>query len=117
MKATLKQIHSPDIDLDKYWPIDESNFGFLLELSVGLENSKGADIFQLMVCTPDWLKNRNELSKTTWLRHMLLVSEYDIQKITAEINRQIDAIEADSWTDIAVKLGRFCHWEFEDYRP
>lgn len=117
MKALLKQLHSPDIDLITFLPDDESNFGFLLEVSIGLEESEGADIFQLMVCTPAWLQSRCDPSKVLWGRHMLIVSCYDIAAITQEINKLIERSNESGWTAIAEKIGKFAHWEFEDYQP
>lgn len=117
MHAKLKGISSPDVELQTYWPEDEANFGFLIEAQIGPENEKGADIFQIMVCTPDWIKTNYLAHKTVWGRHMLIVFEYDLIEIESAINRYLESCTAGDWHGLALKLSRIGGWEFEDYKP
>jgi hypothetical protein len=42
VRATLKQLHSPDVfDLEAYSPDDKTCFGFLLQAIFGPENADG----------------------------------------------------------------------------
>lgn len=116
MRAKLKQLSSPDIDLNNYWPEDENNFGFLLEASIGLEHEGGADVFSIMVCTPDWIKSEYLSRKNVWGRHMLIVFNYDLDEIKKVIIRYIENCTGDNWLAIAQKISRVGAWEFEDYQ-
>jgi hypothetical protein len=116
MRAILKGISSPDVELATYWPEDESCFGFLIEAQIGPENEKGTDLFQIMVCTPDWIKANYSKRKAVWGRHMLIVFEYDLAEIKSAINRYVERCMADDWHGLALKLSRMGDWEFEDYQ-
>lgn len=117
MLAKLKQLHSPDINFENYWPKDESNFGFLLELSIGSNDSNGADIFQLMVCTPDWFKSEYKDQLAVWGYSFLFVFKYDIPAIKTFITKHIEKKYGNDWPSIAVKIDRYAMWEFQDYQP
>lgn len=53
VKAILKGVVSPDVpDLAGYVPAEPENFGFLLQLLIGLEDDAGFESFGVMVCTP-----------------------------------------------------------------
>jgi hypothetical protein len=117
MFAKIKQIHSPDVDFVDYWPEDKNNFGFLLELSIGTKDSNGMDIFQLMVCTPDWFKAKNVNQVAAWGYSYLFVFKYDFPVIMAFITKHIEKMYGDDWTSIAAKIDRYAMWEFQDYQP
>jgi hypothetical protein len=54
MKATVKGLHSPDVDdVQTYSPADKQKFGFLLQLFIGPEKGDGYESFEVMVCTPE----------------------------------------------------------------
>jgi hypothetical protein len=117
MRAKLKNLSSPDIEPLSYWPEDASCFGFLVEAQIGPENEKGAEIFQITVCTPDWIKKSYSEQKAVWGHHMLIVFEYDFSAIESEIIRYVQRFSGDDWPALALKLSRIGAWEFEDYQP
>jgi hypothetical protein len=117
MRAKLKGISSPDVELSSYWPENEACFGFLVEAQIGPENEDGADLFQIMVCTPDWIKENCSDRKAIWGRHMLIVFVYDLNEIESTIKRYVESCVADDWHGLAMKFGRIGGWEFEDYQP
>lgn len=117
MRARLKGISSADVELRTYWPEDEACFGFLVELQIGPENEQGADLFQIMVCTPDWIKAKYSDRKALWGRHMLIVFDYDLTEIESTISRYVESCTADDWHGLTLKLSRIGGWEFEDYQP
>ena len=116
MRARLESLHSPDIDIETYWPEDEKIFGFLVEATIGQEDRRGGDLFQIMVCSPDWLKTQHQDRKAMWGRHMLIVFEYDLDAIKGFINSYVEQCSGDNWLPIAQKLNRVASWEFEDYQ-
>lgn len=116
MYAKLKDFSSSDVDLKNYWPENEQNFGFWVSLLIGPENEEGTEIFQLLICTPDWLKSEHLNCEPVWGRHMLIVFEYDLTNIKAAIERYVENCSGSDWGSIALKLSRVAAWEFEDYQ-
>jgi len=116
MKAKLKRLHSPDVDLPNYWPEDTRCFGFLLQFFVGPENEDGDDSFSITVCTPRWLEREKSDGMFFGANH-LIVSEYDLASIEAFLKRYCERCSGETWPELAMKIGRIALWEFEDYRP
>jgi hypothetical protein len=116
MKAILKSIRSPDVfDLSGYTPIEDENFSILLQLIVAPLNSKGEESFDILLCTPQWLIANHKKSDIIIGRHYLIVFEYNYQRIYNTLKELIENIEADTWDEIGMKIGRVGKWEFEDY--
>ncbi len=117
MKAEVKNIESPDIlNLKEYWPEDETSFSFYLELSVGISSQEGEEIFGITVCTPKWLLENHRTDEVLFLRHYLLVFEYNYNRITEELKKKIQNLSAGSWNELALKVSKIGYWEFEDYQ-
>jgi hypothetical protein len=115
MKAKLKRLHSPDVDLQSFWPENPQCFSFLLQAMIGPVDSEGEESFDIEVCTPEWL--RSQYSDTDVLpgRHLLIVFDYDLDRIKNYISRYCERCEADNWEGLASKLSRLGQWEFEGY--
>jgi hypothetical protein len=114
MKAILKHLHSPDVDFRDYWPTEEDNFSFLVQAMIGPEGNDASESFDIVVCTPKWLTAH--CNDPIWGRHMLIVPGYDIEKIRQFIASYCSGCAGSDWNEIAGKLSRIGHWEFEDYR-
>ena len=117
MKAELKGVHSPDIDFNTFWPEESDNFGFLLQAMIGPEGQEGEESFGMQVCTPNWLKSRHSETDILFGKHMLIVFDYDIDRIKNYIAKYCERCVGDNWQDIASKLSKIGQWEFEDYIP
>ncbi|MBL0319315.1 MAG: immunity 8 family protein [Alphaproteobacteria bacterium] len=116
IKPILKNVFSPNIpDLEKYEPEQDDCFMIQLWLDIGANDSDATDIFYLTVCTPEWLKNECTL-QALWGRHLLIVSSYDIQIIRDKIEDYLSTCTGNDWQQLAVKIGKICAWEFEDYQ-
>lgn len=118
MKALLKQLRSLEIedDLNSYWPENPEYFGSWIRAIIGPDYEEGAECFDMLICTPKWLQS--ELVKNDVLlgKGMIIIDEYDHDKIRAFIEKQITACYADDWPSITQKLSRISFWEYEDYR-
>lgn len=119
MKPVLKEIYNLDQyePLEGFYPDDESNFGISVRLMIGPENGPGSESFDILVCTPDWLKMKYAEEKMVWGRHMLIVLSYDFNLIKQKIEKEISRCTGDDWATVSEKLSRMGAWEFEDYRP
>ena len=116
MRAQLKSLHSPDIDLSNYWPEDPGCFGFLLQAFVGPEGEDGDESFSFNVCTPRWLEIENK-DRIIFGANHLIVTNYNLPAIESHLRRYFERCVGDTWSEVSAKVARVGHWEFEDYRP
>jgi len=117
MKAEIKNIYSFDIDdLPRYSPPKPETFSFHLRIIAGPQSEEGEESFDLTVCTPKWLIENHRPDDVIIGRHHLIVMEYNFERILKTITDFVESCEGATWSDIAEKLGRLGHWEFEDYR-
>ncbi|MBL8508123.1 MAG: immunity 8 family protein [Chitinimonas sp.] len=118
MKAKIKEIYSLEIpsSIEDYWPSDELNFGLSIRLIVGPDEADGGESFDLLVCTPDWIKNQYADEGGVWGHHMLIVFEYDWKFIKEKIELFAAGCSGRDWPELARKLSLVAAWEFEDYQ-
>lgn len=115
MRAELKSLHSPDIDLTTFWPEENDCFGFLLQAMIGPEGQEGADSFDIQVCTPKWILRKYSVTDVIFGMHMLIVFEYDLYRIREVIQNYCQRCIGDSWQEITPQLAKMGAWEFEGY--
>ena len=118
MRAELKSLHSPDIDLESFVPIDPSCFGFLLQAMIGPEGQDGAESFDIQICTPKWLLDRHDRNlcpSVVFGMHKMIVFSYDLRQIHGAIQHYCNRCVGEDWQFIVGKLARIGAWEFEDY--
>lgn len=117
MLSEIKKIISPDIlDFYSYWPADEESFSFLLSVIVGPRGEKVEESFDIEVCTPKWLLKAYGENDMILGRHKLIVFKFDMDRIIARVRNAFDNCNGKDWNEIAIKLARIGHWEFEDYQ-
>jgi hypothetical protein len=116
MNVLIKSIwiDSGEISLEDYVPDDPECFGLWIGFRVGDDTSMGADDFQVLVCTPDWIK-RELAWEPVWARHVLLVPCFDLSVILAELHAVVTRCAGPDWQTTVTKLSRYAAWEFEDY--
>jgi hypothetical protein len=118
MRAKLKRLHSPDIaNLATYVPEASDSFSFLLQLIVGPEDSDGEESFDVLVCTPEWLRGKRFTSEFIVGRHYLIVFEYNYDRLLTFMDAYCSKCVGETWQTVAEKLSRLGKWEFEDYKP
>lgn len=115
MNAVVKKIFSTDVNIDSYHPNQSNTFGIWLRIIVSPKDEDGEEIFDVFVCTPEWIKSNTRDSNHRWCRHMLIVFYYNIDVIKSIIQEKIENINANNWNELALKISRYFFWEFEDY--
>ncbi len=117
MKAIVKGIDTNShISFDAYCPEDVECFGLWITVMVGPDSEDGGHLYQVLVCTPDWIKQECLRVGAMWGRHMLIISSYDKNQIRNEIERYVQGCTGKDFWDIAQKVARIGAWEFEDYQ-
>ncbi len=117
MRSEIKDISSSDVDqlLEHYKPEEEDNFGFILIIDIGIVGEEGADMFQLMLCTPKWLIENMKDDEFVFGYSYMIVFEYDYEKIYKKLEETF-CIEGENWDEIGNKLNLYASWEFFDYK-
>ena len=116
MRATVRLIYSADIDVETYVPADPTNDGVWIRLLIGPADGPGEESFDVLVCTPLWLRDVVGREGPQVGRHRLVVDPLDLAQATDFLRSQVESVEAPDWRTLAEKLARLGYWEFEDYR-
>ena len=115
MQAELKALYSPDVDPLKDFSPD-GPFGILVTAVAGPHGADGQESFDFILCTPDWFLGQIN-SEFTLGRHYLFVRRYDYRKLENFVREYCSTCTGDTWEEVAGRIGRLGHWEFEDYKP
>lgn len=114
----LHSLHSADLwDMEGSLPEDPENFCLSVEASIGPRGALGEELFEFLVCTPNWLYRDLVSQSTIFGRHFLFVQRYDYRLIAETIEHLCASTSGSTWSEVAERLGRYGKWEFEDYRP
>jgi hypothetical protein len=88
----------------------------LLEVEIGEQGDDRADLFQVVVGTPEGLRNLQPSScKVLTDRATLILSEFtwpDLHKALREI---VIRCTSNNWNESVLRLQRYFRWEYEDY--
>jgi len=124
MNICLKSIDVGGDYLSDHKPDSLEFFSLWITVTVGLVGQDGGSLYQLHVCTPDWIKYALQYEAddaSLWGRHMLIVEKFDADKIEILIEKKVEEISMtfpdDEPVELSKKVGRYAHWEFEDYVP
>jgi hypothetical protein len=90
-------------------------FSFTLTFFIGVEGEEGSDQFDVLVASAAYLAQRYPDQAATFLRHIMLAADYNIQEAVALMTKYVNSLEADSWQALASKINRVACWEYEDY--
>ena len=119
MRAALRGFYSSDIpDLDTYRPEDSECFELQVTAFIGpTEEGHGEEMFDFRVCTASWLQRHPPPKNFEFLRSTVLMSRWDYQTLERALGDLCLHTEGRDWAQIAARLSRYGHWEYEDYRP
>jgi Immunity protein 8 len=116
VKAKVKSI----VSADPLWDSGEAPSGsFCVDVwvLVGPEDGPGEESFEILVCNPSYLADQLREDSVMSGRHHLFVNYFNRNMIEEYLRRSIERIEGATWVDVAERVGRIGHWEFEDYVP
>jgi hypothetical protein len=117
MRAEIKNLFSLEVDdLEGFVPSDPDTFRIPIRLVAGPQGEKGEESFDFVVCSPSWLAKEVNEHMVLLLRHRLLLKSFDFRKVRNFIERYVRGCEGATWNEVATKLARLGHWEFEDYQ-
>jgi len=117
MKPKILEWYSSDVgDPEEFHPPSPDDFSYTLTLEIGIRNGrhKGADNFYVEVCTPKWIDRQLKDSFAELGVNLLIVPSHDFARVREFLSSAIEALEADSWEELALKISRIARWEFMD---
>ena len=118
MRPVLKNIMTiGGDDASKFTPGDSKYFSLWLRLQVGPSDGEGSESFDVLVCSPGWLACQCERDGFVIGRHHFVVNQYRFDFIRDKLIKYIGHCSGENWPEIAGKVARIGHWEFEDYVP
>jgi hypothetical protein len=117
VRAELRTLDSVDAPhgLAAFLPPDPELFGIAVGATIGPPGTDGGDLFYFEIVTAAWLAENPPPKGFEFLRH-LLVTRWDYEIVRRAISDLCTRTEGKDWNEIATKLSRSAHWEFEDYR-
>ncbi|WP_427887941.1 Imm8 family immunity protein [Kribbella sp. GL6] len=116
MKAAVRLVYSADVEVQTYVSPDPDDDGVWVRFIVGPEGGPGEESFDVLVCTPLWLRRVVRAEGPQVGRHHLIVDPFDLRLAIGFLLRRFEELEAPTYDELAEKLARLGLWEFEDYR-
>ena len=118
MKAIVKRYFvDKEEDLSSCEPDKPQIFAFNLHLAIGPSDTEGEDFFEVFVASATYLAHYYEGRTPAFLRHILLLSDLNVQAAVAHVSKYLSSLEEDSWYELAAKIDRVADWEYVNYRP
>jgi hypothetical protein len=115
MRAVVRSLHlDPD---PRHLPADPAEFSLLARLIVGPSDGPGEESFDVEVCSPERLARRCATEGFIDGRHTIIttVDAFSEQGLRSFLTRHVENASGDTWHEVANKVARLGHWEFEDH--
>jgi hypothetical protein len=104
------------VRLESFEPADPSDVLVLVQILAGPTDGSGEESFDVIVSTPKRLEREVATTGPLIGRHYLIVPKWDWGLIRSFLTDAVVAVSGSTWDDVATKLARIGHWEFEDYQ-
>lgn len=82
-----------------------------------LPGGEGEESFDFEVCTPGWLHELIRRDGPVNGRHHVIIDTFNWPALQSYFQKLVTRCPGQDWHEIAAKLSRYGHWEFEDYAP
>ena len=104
----------PDVVVREWTPRAGAPVFFLLELEIGLVGDARADLFQVIVATPEGLRDHATRGVIVD-RAALVFSDFSWPLLDFTVGQIMQKCRGEDWRECLVKLQRYFRWEYEDY--
>ena len=112
----MRSVTSADVDIERYVPDRPDDDGVWVRVIAGPANGPGEESFDVLVCTPLWLRRVVAEQGPQDGRYHLILEPMNLSLAAEHLRSRFEAEEAPDWLALAERLARFGHWEFEDCR-
>jgi hypothetical protein len=114
VRLWIRSITSPNVEFDVWSPNSLEDAYFPVEVEIGEVGVEGADLFGLMVATPEGLR-RYAKKEVISERGLLVLSEFSWEIVHKALDRILRECAGDTWNESVLRLQRYFRWEYEDY--
>jgi hypothetical protein len=81
----------------------------------GPAGGEGEESFDFEVCTPKLLHELTRRDGPVNGRHHVIIDTFNWPALQSYFQKLVSRCQVWDWHQIATKLSRYGHWEFEDY--
>lgn len=113
MRLKLKNYDCSDFDLEDFPQDKLENFCILLTLSIGFDESNGADYFYVYIYSTEWLLSN--IHRPMSLKNSIVTNRFNIEHILKLINDILEICNSTSEDKSISNLAKYFDWEFDDY--
>lgn len=117
MILEIKDIVSSDVTNVWEWhPKNLEEIYFVLEMEIGYKNRDSADVFQVVVATPEAIRSRQKhLPSYIPGREYFIVLSYSWENLEKELTKIVESCSCEIWEECVKKLTKYFLWEYEDH--
>jgi len=111
----IRNISSPDVVIDE--DLDDARaVCFLLQLEIGADDAAGADVFDVVIATPEGLSEKAAEDQGGALsrRATIVLRHFAWSKVHLIVSDILRDSQADTWNESLLRLQRYFTWEYED---
>jgi len=115
----VKHYWSPDIHNPWAWAPENNVVFYLLEMNIGKSSGDAADIYSVIVATPEGILSlRGERGAATLDRSykILLLDEYSWEKVVHMVNSIVATVDASNEIRISEGLRGYFYWEYQSMK-
>jgi hypothetical protein len=116
MRAELKGMHSPDVDLADPAAVRAAD-DVLVQLMIGPVGGAGEEAFDLVVRASSGSAQDASGRGFRMADHALVLDRIDTAEVRRYIVDFLRDLEGPTWDALARAIGRIARWEFAGYRP
>lgn len=102
------------VPLKEYDPANPDCVGLMVDAYIGSEGIPGEDIFEFLVRTPRYLLTEVTQKGPIFGRNLVLLPRYTYELLWKCISELCLQIEGPDWETVALRLGRYGLWEYDD---
>lgn len=114
MRAELRSIRSPDVELTTFRPEHDELFSIYVEAMIGPAGDAGEERFGFTVCSAGWLAAQVSGARFHWGRGCLVIARAELSTIDLAVRHLCGMVKGETWPELAGQLAHFTFWEFGD---
>lgn len=113
-KLQIKNYSSSDVDNLWAWEPETNAVFYCLEMDIGWEDEEAADIYSVIVATPNGVLDVGKNSLVFGEIHrILLLDLYSWRAVRTSIEAKVSAIDTYDESEAVLMLERYFYWEYE----
>lgn len=99
--------------IDENWGEEYDDFSISIEIAVGPDGEKGSENFFFTVISPKRLESIIEINGIEFGRGLLIMKEYNYEKVKNRILLLLEKCKRDTWIGVATSIAKYARWEYD----